>query len=199
MISVDQIKSFKDLAVLQALMPASPSCSSEQWANPNVCSFAWFHMSASEYGCETSHRIDGEVSEPFKYKDRFPGIILCICPTNERQCYNGTPSLIGWVNTQNDPWSSQVYIPMTKIRQSWDHLIRWSWDSLIFMQTFSTVNSTNLGLYSLSGLMSYRKILWSLEAPRLDVIMMISISNLPGILAAQLPRCLANFRVIGKV
>ena len=29
------------------------------------------------------------------------GIILCICPVNES--YTVTPSLIGWVHTQNDP------------------------------------------------------------------------------------------------
>ena len=35
--------------------------------------------------------------------ERHTGIILCICPTNEGQCYNVTVSLIGWVHTQNDP------------------------------------------------------------------------------------------------
>ena len=33
------------------------------------------------------------------------GIILCMCPGNERWRYNVTPSLIGWAHTQNDPWT----------------------------------------------------------------------------------------------
>ena len=32
------------------------------------------------------------------------GIILCMHPANERWCYSVTPSLIGWAQTQNDPW-----------------------------------------------------------------------------------------------
>ena len=28
---------------------------------------------------------------------------MWICPANERQCYNVTQSLIGWVHSQNDP------------------------------------------------------------------------------------------------
>ena len=32
------------------------------------------------------------------------GIILCMCPANERQHYNVTSLPIGWVHTQNDPW-----------------------------------------------------------------------------------------------
>ena len=31
------------------------------------------------------------------------GIILCMCPANERRRYNVTSSLIGWVHVQNDP------------------------------------------------------------------------------------------------
>ena len=53
------------------------------------------------------------------------------------------------------------------------------------------------GLYSLSGRTSCRKISWSLEAARLDIIMIISLLNLTGISA--LPRCLSNFGTIGKV
>ena len=37
--------------------------------------------------------------------DGIAGIILWICPVNERLHYNVTPSLIGWAHTQNDPWS----------------------------------------------------------------------------------------------
>ena len=31
------------------------------------------------------------------------GIMLCMCPANERWCYNVTSSLIGWAHIQNDP------------------------------------------------------------------------------------------------
>ena len=44
------------------------------------------------------------------------------------------------------------------------------------------------GLYSLSGKTSYRQISWSLDATRLDVIMIISLWNLTGISTA-LQRC----------
>ena len=57
----------------------------------------------------------------------------------------------------------------------------------------------NLGLYSLSGKTSYRQTSWSLEAARLDVIMVPPLWNLTDISAALLPRCLSNFRAIGKV
>ena len=53
-------------------------------------------------------------------------------------------------------------------------------------------------LYSPSGKTSYRQIR-SLEAARLDIIMIISLWNLTGISAAPLPRCLSNFKAIGKV
>ena len=55
------------------------------------------------------------------------------------------------------------------------------------------------GLYSLSWRSSYRKISWSLEAARSDVIMIFSFCNSAGISAALLPRCLSNFRMIAKV
>ena len=51
----------------------------------------------------------------------------------------------------------------------------------------------------LSGKTSYRQISWSLEAARLGVILIVSLWNLTGITAALLPRCLVNFRAIGKV
>ena len=55
-----------------------------------------------------------------------------------------------------------------------------------------------LGLYSLSGKTSYRQISWSLEATRLNVIIVVSLWNLTGTSAAALPMCLLNFREIGK-
>ena len=45
----------------------------------------------------------------------------------------------------------------------------------------------HLDLYSLSGKTSYRQISWSLEAARLDVLMIVSLWNLTGISAALLP------------
>ena len=53
-----------------------------------------------------------------------------------------------------------------------------------------------LGLYSLSGKTSYRKISWSLEAARFGFILFQSLWNLAGTSAALLPRCLSNFRAI---
>ena len=44
------------------------------------------------------------------------------------------------------------------------------------------------GLYSLSGKTSYRQISWSLEAARLDVIIIAPLWNLTGTSAALLPR-----------
>ena len=53
-----------------------------------------------------------------------------------------------------------------------------------------------LGLYSLSGKTSYRKISWSLEAARFWFRLFQSLWNLAGTSAALLPRCLSNFRAI---
>ena len=52
------------------------------------------------------------------------------------------------------------------------------------------------GLYSLSGKTSYHKISWSLEAARFGFKLFQSLWNLAGTSAAQLPRCLSNFRAI---
>ena len=58
----------------------------------------------------------------------------------------------------------------------------------------------SLGYYSLSGKTSWRQIFsWSLEPARLDVMIIVSLWNLTGISTAPLPRCLPNFRAIGKV
>ena len=55
------------------------------------------------------------------------------------------------------------------------------------------------GPYSLTGKTFYRKISWSIEAARWDVIMFISIWNLTGTWTALVSGCLSNFRSIGKV
>ena len=56
-----------------------------------------------------------------------------------------------------------------------------------------------LGLCSLSGRATYHKITSSLEAKRLEVIMIVSLWNLTGISAAALPWCQSSFRAIGEV
>ena len=59
--------------------------------------FSWKH----------SHQLTDQVSQilsKYMYFDKFAGIILCLCPANERKCYNVTLSLIGWAHIQNDPW-----------------------------------------------------------------------------------------------
>ena len=54
------------------------------------------------------------------------------------------------------------------------------------------------GVYLLSGKTSYHERLWSLEAARLDVVIIVSLWNLTGISAALLSICLSNFTAIGK-
>ena len=52
------------------------------------------------------------------------GIILSMCPANERWRYNVTSSLIGWAHTQNDPRGSNQYkdvIFKTILRPSYLH------------------------------------------------------------------------------
>ena len=58
------------------------------------------------------------------------------------------------------------------------------------------IHKVILGLYSLSGKTSYRKISWSLEAARFGFKLIQSLWNLAGTSAALLPRCLSNFRAI---
>ena len=39
-------------------------------------------------------------------------------PANERRRYTVTPSLIGWVHTQNDPW--QVFVGVESVQVFWN-------------------------------------------------------------------------------
>ena len=81
-------------------------------------------------------------------------------------------------------------------------LCRFMMSYLSFQEVVSHLTRLSLGLpglYSLSGKTSYRQISWSLEATRLDVIMVVWLWNLTGTSAAALPKCLLNFRAIGKV
>ena len=59
--------------------------------------------------------------------------------------------------------------------------------------------STFQGLYSLGGKTSYRQMSWSLEAARLDVIVIVSFWKLTGISAAVLTTCMSNCRAIGDI
>ena len=74
------------------------------------------------------------------------------------------------------------------------------WFSLIPLLHDLTLNNGKwvilLGLYSLSGKTSYRKISWSLKAAIFRFKLFQSLWNLAGTLAALLPRCLWNFRTI---
>ena len=44
------------------------------------------------------------------------GIILCLCPANERQCYIVLLYLIGWVHTQNDPCWLMLHLSLNTLR-----------------------------------------------------------------------------------
>ena len=41
----------------------------------------------------------------------FSGIVLFMCPANERWCYIVTLALIGWTHTQNDPCILMKFLP----------------------------------------------------------------------------------------
>ena len=96
--------------------------------------------------------------------------LLCMLSANERRHCNVTLSPIGCVHTWNHP------------------CLLWFGNSFIYQ-----------GLYSLSCKTSYHQISWSLEAARLRVKIIVSLWNLTGISAVLLPRCLSNFKAIGKV
>ena len=70
------------------------------------------------------------------------------------------------------------------------------WWLLCSDYTTDLIPQESLGLYSLSGKTSYRKISWSLEAARFGFKLFQSLWNLAGTSAALLPRCLSNFRAI---
>ena len=64
------------------------------------------------------------------------------------------------------------------------------------MTTITWSKYVVLGLYSLSGRTSYRKISRSLEAARFRFKLFQSLWNLTGTSAAALPRCLSRLKVI---
>ena len=81
------------------------------------------------------------------------------------------------------------WIPRTKgqLRGKCFHLMTSSWYITLILI---------LGLYSLRGRTSYRKISWSLKAARLGFRLFQSLWNLIGTSATVLPRYLSNYRAI---
>ena len=74
-----------------------------------------------------------------------------------------------------------------RIYQYPPRLIDWRWDNHCL-----DAGETIQGLHSLNGKMPCLQISWSLEATRLDVIMIVSLWNLTGISTALLQRCLSK-------
>ena len=106
-----------------------------------------------------------------------------------------------WVVAANDILNDFTACDM-QFSQMSEGMVRWQeqYKKIHCFQILAGMKTEkgHLGLYSLNGKTSYHKISWSLEAARLDVIMTVSLWYLTGIAAALLPRCLANFRAIGK-
>ena len=63
---------------------------------------------------------------------------------------------------------------------------------------YHRISSATVGIYSLIGKTSYRKISCSLKAARVGIAMTVSLYNLTSISAALLPSYLSNFRAIKK-
>ena len=91
-----------------------------------------------------------------------------------------------WVNKQSRGWWFET--PSRPLRRHCNVLV----------VSCDPLTHTLQGLCSLNRRTSYRKISWSLEAARLDIIMIVSLWNLTGMSAALLSRCMLNFRAIGK-
>ena len=64
------------------------------WTLPSKCIMGWWHFTNLPIQLDFSSAV--------------AGIILCMCPSNERWRYNVTPSLIGWLHTENDPYSDRM-------------------------------------------------------------------------------------------
>ena len=55
--------------------------------------------------------------------DGLPGMILCMCPANERRCYIVTSSPIGLAHTQNDPWVTAKGLHKSPLHQQWSNVM----------------------------------------------------------------------------
>ena len=75
----------------------------------------------------------------------FSGVILWMCPANERWRYIVTLSLIGWMQTQNDPWFFNPLYPV-KILTS-------------VIQTKSLLHSSVWALSKQEGVVKYQWVL----------------------------------------
>ena len=96
----------------------------------------------------------------------------------------------GWVNNceAGDLRRHHAHYDVTVMNQAYNpwRCLMWKITSERFVFKLVPIQGT-LGLYSLRGKTSYHQISWSLEAARLDVIMIVSLRNLTGISVALLP------------
>ena len=63
-------------------------------------------LAAPEIGTTTIPNVASD--DKFGIMTTLAGIILCMHPANERRRYSVTPSLIGWVHTQNESRFSEI-------------------------------------------------------------------------------------------
>ena len=71
---------------------------------------------------------------PSHLKATFPGVILCMCPANERWRYNVTSSLIGCARTKNDPCIPRDFsFKMTGDRKHALNLTFTTWTCLLYV------------------------------------------------------------------
>ena len=121
---------------------------------------------------------------------------------------NNIPALVpimAWRRPGDKPLSEPVmvrlptYICVTRPQWvNWENASSHSEMYVLLSGSNATPNITQ-GIYWLRGKTSYRLILESLEATRMDVIKMASLWKMTYILAAFVSRHLSNFEAIGKV
>ena len=126
--------------------------------------------------------------------NNFAVTLVMITPSFVQQQYSWNitkKTIVGCYNIWANRRRSGCWLPVEK--SLWDRLSNMicytgKMTSLYWIRA--------LGLYSLSGKTSYRKISWSLEAARFGFKLFQLLWNLAGTSAALLPRCLSNFRAI---
>ena len=115
------------------------------------------------------------------------------------QCLNNLYSCAGYVfgRRENSTFHCDacfiydVTTPLVKVQASNNTITR--------MPRIDLGSGKVLGLNSLSGRSSFRKISWCLEAAIFGVILFVYLWNFKGILATLLSKCLPNLRTIGKI
>ena len=70
-------------------------------------------MSYEVSNVSVSEKIYPVIYKLYMKKPQLAGIILCMHPANQRQCYIVTSSLIGWAHTQNDFRACITGFPIT--------------------------------------------------------------------------------------